>query len=765
MLKNKLGKSLLVFLVFVLMLTMSFFAYGDNVLGKGRISQIETQKNSQATNLGLYGSTTWDIVKDPTSNYVYIATKSPNGFFKSADTGLTWSGLPSDADYGQGNDVEVSPTTGYVYALLNSLIVSIDHGATFTEVDSFGNSVSGDSLLYAQNRLFVGLSNGTVNVSTDDGANFVNYAVSADNNVISLANYGTTLYALCQKRYSSDAPKLFASIDQGVTWTDLNISASSVIDVENVYVNPSNGYIFLVPGTEGTTTYRSVNSGASFSTLGSTTPVTSYMSFNSTGRIYVGNKYSDDNGNSWTIYNNTVNYGYIVIVDPTNDNILYGGARPGFQKSIDTGTTFTSYVEGITAVTASSISQAKDKNIVWVATQNGLAKTTDFLAETPIWLYPITPGDSSFSSTGKDSVWVNPEDPNIVVTGNSSAIYYSSDGGTSWSLATTDISLIGMVAHEITSSLNYKTLYTAVGRSAGLGTDGGVLKSIDNGATWTSMSFPQNGATLSITVSDDKDIFVGAGSGTGTVRGIYKYKNGSWEKMGAPNLEYTAVLTDPVDPDVVYALAVKTPSNSKVGFYKSIDDGVTFEHIKKGLENAYEFGAMTIQKSTTPHTIYISASDESKAKIYKSSDAGESWSVLYSGKKSENIQALLFDGLIAGNDRGLYGLKSKASLTLKTNKKKVTKGTEVLMTLILKDKATKKKLKNKKVTIMKKLKKNKKFKKFKTVKTDEKGKVNFYVTVKAKKKLFLKAKWTPKKKAKQEYAVAKSKQVKIKIRK
>ena len=50
MLKKKFGKGLLFMLAFVMIVSLSFFAYGDSAIGKnkGRVGQTETQKNAQA---------------------------------------------------------------------------------------------------------------------------------------------------------------------------------------------------------------------------------------------------------------------------------------------------------------------------------------------------------------------------------------------------------------------------------------------------------------------------------------------------------------------------------------------------------------------------------------------------------------------------------------------------------------------------------------------------------------------------------------------
>ncbi|KKM02024.1 hypothetical protein LCGC14_1788560, partial [marine sediment metagenome] len=628
--KNKSGgtivKSKILPVALAVVSALLFAAVGANARGgTEKVGALaETQSRSVATNLGLFGSSTWDIEKDPTSAYIYLATKSPNGFFGSANGGQTWFGLPAGADYGQGADVEVNPTNGHVYALLSSLIISTDHGATFKEISSLdGESLNASSLLYENGRLFLGRDNGTVAVSTDEGESFSTSTLSAGVPILSLAGVGSTVYALSKNRYSANSARLFKSSDNGATWADLGAIPGSAEDVTKVVVNPNNSYVFLLPGSEGTLTYRSTDGGASFALIAA--PVTGYMSFDGGGRTYVGWNYSTDNGNTWLpLGSGGGSFSHYVVPDPGNDNILYDGAMPGFSKSTDRGATWTSSVEGITAVTTTSISQATDKDIVWVATQNGLAKTTNFLSGSPTWTYPIAP-TANFTSAGKDSVWVDPDNPSSVVFGTSATIWRSSDGGSSWSQATTDISLNGTVAHEITSNADGSTIYAAVGRSANQGTAGGVLRSTDAGATWTSTGFPGNAAALSVTVADDGDILAGAGSNTGSVKGLYKYSGGAWSKLGAPDYDIAAVLSDPEVPNTIYALATKTPSDAGVGFYKSTDDGVTFRHITSGLGNAYEFGALAIQRSTRPNTLYVSALDNMSGRIYKSGDDGKTW--------------------------------------------------------------------------------------------------------------------------------------------
>lgn len=693
-----------------------------------------TQKNATATNLGLYGSYTWDMAVDSTdNNYIYLASYyAPNGFYRSSDGGLTWKGLPADTDHGAGREVEVNPSNGHVYALLNDLLVSTDHGNTYTVAYEFGTN--GWSLLYAQNTLLVSTSNGEVYRSTDEGVNFSSVVVCSNQAVWSLASAGDSFYALCHD-YSAGTSALFTSIDGGASWTDLEIAVDGVSGAEVIAVNPVNNYMFLIPSSTGGTTYRSIDGGFTWTALVDP-PLTGHMNFNSTGRAYVGWYYSDDNGDNWTSFGRGGSYNHFIMPDPTNDAILYDTSVPGFNKSTDSGATWLSSVEGIMGVEVTAISQAADKNIVWVATQNGPAMTSNFLAETPIWQY--MPTGTNYISSGYDAVWVKADDANIVVAGSSRALNYSSNAGAAWSQATADIAFNGAV-FQIVNDID-GNLYAVIGPNISTGSqNGGVIKSTDNGATWTSLGFPNDGAARSISIAANGDIYVGAHS---SVNGVYKYSGGSWAKLTAPDDEYRTVLVDPQDDNTIYALA------KSQGLYKSADAGATWKEKNEGLgdidQEFMEFNTLAIQTSTDPNSLYLTGVKNSTAKgvIYKSSDGVENWGKLYTGKSGETFNALLFDGLVAGNSRGLYDLKSRADLTIKkaANNLKFT----------LKDAATERILKHKKIKIYKK--KNNSWQYWKKVKTNIKGKAS--LTINFVKTTSLKAVWSPQNNFADEYAKA-----------
>lgn len=681
-----------------------------------------TEQNATATNLGLFGSHTWDIAVDPNdSNNVYIATYySPNGFFYSHDGGATWHGLPKSADHGAGHAVEVNPENGHVFALLSDLLISTDHGVTYT-VASDITSTGGD-MIYTHDALFVA-GDDTVSRSTDEGVSFTTATVCPDENIWSIASSSTALLALCYN-YPTETSTVYSSTDEGETWIDLDIASAGVTEVEKIAVNPASEDIFLLPSSTGGTTYRSNDEGVTWTAL-TEAPVSGHMQFDNTGRLYVGWNYSDDAGDSWTQFSDRGDYNHIVMPDPSADTILYDTTAPGFWKSTDSGATWTSSVTGITAVEVTSIAQTGNKATVWVATQNGLAKTNNFTDESPTWEYPISPTEN-FTSSGYDSVWVNPTNSDIVITSTSQALHYSWDGGTTWNQAASDLTLTGAVFDIISDSNG--TVYATVGPNTAAGAQtGGVIVSQDNGATWSSLEFPDAGAAHAIALAIDGDIFVGAHNSVG---GLYKFDGIDWTKLSAPDeYEYRAVVTHPDDPNTIYALATSWPSGDEMGFYRSVDDGETWEHIDTGIsvtEGFYEFNDLTVQTSTQPATLYLSGVQNSTLKgvIFKSSDGGTTWDTYYTGKKGETFKVLLFDGLTVGNTRGLYDMKSHARLTLTASSKQATRGQRLTLQVQLNDAATAKQLKHRRVAI-KRLLPGGQWKKIETVTTNIQGKAHW----------------------------------------
>lgn len=733
---------------------------------------VEEQDTAVATNLELFGGVPTDITVDPNGdgNFVYMTTYTPNGIYSSSDAGTTWNGLPVDLDYGAGKSVIVDPDTGDVYvAIGDDLLKSTDHGATWNSITTNLSSepfIVGSELAWVDGTLLVAVDNGEVEISSDSGNTFADVVISegTSNSAISISGDSVgNAYAVIQNTNTNDTA-IFRSSDHGTTWEQLDVEAGGVEEGSQFYdvsVDPlDNNHIVLGSYHPDYNSFQSFDAGVSWTALlnngnrvGGQEAV-----FDGAGGLYLGINYTSDasvENPTWTEITTDTPLssvrGDLYAVNTANPAMVYSNTALGIAKSEDGAASWVDSVEGITAVKTYAISQADDKDVVWLGANGGLAKATNFTDDTIEWQYPISV-DGNASSIY--AVWVKPTDSEYVVTGSSSFLYYTEDGGTTWVQADAP-DFTGTVDHIIQSPNDANTLYAMYVNTSLIDDayNGGVFISTDAGQTWMEMNFPTTLADGAIAVAnnDGSDVvYVGIGAG-GSETGIYLYRGSDWEKIDADFNEFYVndILVDPDDNSTMLASFEATSTEGSL--YKSTDQGETWEQITDGLDNSNHLGVMTTQPGDTT-TLYLAGQDGGTDSetfgdgvLYKSTNGGNSWSLYYRGKKQEFFYALLFDGLIAGNDRGVFDLKSLGKITLKSKKKPQT----YRVTVTLKDAATSRLLKNKNLTVYRKKNTNAAWKKVQTVITTTNGKAKFTVPKKQGSKI--KVVWQPKKADRDEY--------------
>ncbi|MBI3492380.1 MAG: glycoside hydrolase [Acidobacteria bacterium] len=180
-----------------------------------------------------------------------------------------------------------------------------------------------------------------------------------------------------------------------------------------------------------------------------------------------------------------------------------------------------------------------------------------------------------------------------------------------------------------------------------LSTGDGIYKSTDAGKTWTHLGL-RDGQQIPYIIVDPRDanrLFVavlGHPYGPNEERGVFRSTDGgrSFQKVfykdentGASDLEF-----DPRNPDIVYACLWETRQGPwengawngvNGGIYKSTDGGTTWKPLTKGLPE--ENGASGVVQAdiaiapSNPNRIYASVASRTAVGIYRSDDAGESW--------------------------------------------------------------------------------------------------------------------------------------------
>jgi photosystem II stability/assembly factor-like uncharacterized protein len=173
----------------------------------------------------------------------------------------------------------------------------------------------------------------------------------------------------------------------------------------------------------------------------------------------------------------------------------------------------------------------------------------------------------------------------------------------------------------------------------------GIYKSTDAGKTWTHLGLRdgQQIPALAVDPRDPNRVFaavLGHPYGPSEERGIYRSTDGgqSWQKVISKdeNTGGSDVEIDPSNPDVVYASMWEVRegpwednnefNGSNGGLFKSVDGGVTWHALSKGLPDDLAQIYVAIAPSD-PRRLYATlATSGGKLSVYRSDDAGESWS-------------------------------------------------------------------------------------------------------------------------------------------
>lgn len=186
---------------------------------------------------------------------------------------------------------------------------------------------------------------------------------------------------------------------------------------------------------------------------------------------------------------------------------------------------------------------------------------------------------------------------------------------------------------------------------------GGLWKTVNNGQSWNSLFDQENIISIGAVAVDQQDtsvVWVGSGEANNSRssywgNGIYKSTNGgeTWTNMGLPESQHIGrILIDPNNSDVVYvaALGHLYSENPERGLYKTTNGGKTWtKSLEVKRKDGKYIGVVDMTMSPDdPNTIIAAAYDKIRrpwtfneggegSGIYKSTDAGKTWSKLSKG--------------------------------------------------------------------------------------------------------------------------------------
>jgi photosystem II stability/assembly factor-like uncharacterized protein len=229
---------------------------------------------------------------------------------------------------------------------------------------------------------------------------------------------------------------------------------------------------------------------------------------------------------------------------------------------------------------------------------------------------------------------------------NNGGVWKTTDYGHTWTPIFDDQPTGSIGALAVAS--NPEIIYVGSGeglRRPDLSVGDGIYKTTDGGKTWKHLGLrdAQQIAAILVDPKDPNRVFVAAVGhpyGPNPERGIFRSLDGgeNWEKVLSKNDDVGGadLAFDPHNAQIIYGVlwASRRPpwttGNSYgaagSGLYKSEDGGRTWRELTKGLPSGRDLGRIGLAIAPSdPKRMYAMVQSESAGGVYRSYDAGESW--------------------------------------------------------------------------------------------------------------------------------------------
>lgn len=258
--------------------------------------------------------------------------------------------------------------------------------------------------------------------------------------------------------------------------------------------------------------------------------------------------------------------------------------------------------------------------------------------------------DGYFTTPSIGAIEIAANDPNIVYVGTGSdglrsnvisgkGMYKSIDGGQTWEhIGLKNVGQIGAV--EIDPTNSNIVWVAAIGNAFRANAERGVYKTTDGGAHWQKVLFISEKvgfSDLELLPGNPNVVYAAAwkaerkpwsiiSGGNTEEGGIYKSVNGGadWVRLseGLPQgtIGKIDLAVSPTNSSILCAV-IEAPEKER-GFYKSIDQGKSFEHLSDniGLVNRPFYYTNIELDPTNPEIVYSNANP-----LLKSTDGGKTW--------------------------------------------------------------------------------------------------------------------------------------------
>jgi hypothetical protein len=441
-----------------------------------------------AANTGMDGGSLSSVAVNPASPSIVYAASSSNGIWKTTNAGALWSpiggqnlvgqqpaagtGVLSNGNFG-GSHLAVDPATPTTVWLVSTnaagsfngqpstqVYKSSDGGATWFSAGGTGDGVADKN----------GFSPFLSAIAIDPAATTTVYVGGSDQN---------------------GAPALYKTLDGGVSWTDASAGILSVLISSNDRIQSmvvdGNGALYL--GTLNNGVLLSLDGAITWTTkpIAGTENVPS-LAVDGSNNVYAATSSEGvwraaGTGNAFVADNNTglPNNALVVsvVVDPGNSNAVFCGTQDGLAYVTANQGGNWSLMTGLPGTMPVQSLQVASDHSVWCAV------TTEGFNGTPVGRGAFHAATTTFASASTGlkasnmrAIAVDPNNSQNLVAGGD-GLYYSTNGGTSWTLAT------GMPAAPVNAVAYDKQIAGVVFAGFSNSSGGIVFRSSNGGQTWS----------------------------------------------------------------------------------------------------------------------------------------------------------------------------------------------------------------------------------------------------------------------------------------